>query len=231
MRQTLIIIGIVFFTLLLASCTVYSEKRSEALSQAVFATADSVQTARFDLADKYSKEATRLAFPPKKAIKISPIVTKPSIKPTVNIENPKPNVSIKPNSSSNTLSTAPISNTPTSSLLVDPANSVIRLVIPEKFKDYPLLIENSTEWNDLIKTKEFSKQLEKDIQNLYLLKKGVDAELAKQSAFANKMVTDLNIMQKKLVQKDLAILQRNVVIVSLLLVMAAALYLRIKGVM
>ena len=172
-----------------------------------------------------------MAFPPKKAIKISPIVTKPSIKPTVNIENPKPNVSIKPNSSSNTLSTAPISNTPTSSLLVDPANSVIRLVIPEKFKDYPLLIENSTEWNDLIKTKEFSKQLEKDIQNLYLLKKGVDAELAKQSAFANKMVTDLNIMQKKLVQKDLAILQRNVVIVSLLLVMAAALYLRIKGVM
>jgi hypothetical protein len=215
---------------LLCSCTIYTEKRSEALSQAVFATADSVQVARFDLADKYSKEATRLAFPPKKAIKISPIVTKPSVKPTVNVETPKPNVSIKPNSSSNTLFTTPISNTPPS-LLLDPANSVIRLVIPEKFKDYPLLIENSTEWNDLIKTKEFSKQLEKDIQNLYLLKKGVDEELARQNEMNSKMVKDLNIMQKKLVEKDLAILQRNVVIVSLLLIMAAALYLRIKGIL
>lgn len=217
--------------LLMCSCTIYTERRSEALSQAVFATADSVQVARFDLADKYSKEATRLAFPPKKAIKISPIITRPSVNPTVSVEKPKPNVSIKPTNSNQPLTTTPISSTTASSMLLDPTNSVIRLVIPEKFKDYPLLIENSTEWNDLIKTKEFSKQLESDLQNLYLLKKGVDAELAKQNAFANKMITDLNIMQKKLVQKDLAILQRNVVIVSLLLVMAAALYLMIKGVL
>ena len=231
MRQTLIIIGIVFFTLLLASCTVYSEKRSEALSQAVFATADSVQTARFDLADKYSKEATRLAFPPKKAIKISPIVTRPSAKPTVSVEKPKTNVSIKSISSNQTLTTPPISNNSTYSPLLEPTGNVMRLVIPEKFKDYPLLIENSTEWNDLVKTKEFSKQLESDIKNLYLLKKNVDAELAKQNQMNSKMVQDLNIMQKKLVQKDLAILKRNVVIVSLLLVMAIALYLRIKGVL
>ena len=226
MRQTLIVIGIVFFTLLLASCTVYSEKRSEALSQAVFATADSVQTARFDLADRYSKEATRLAFPPKKAIKISPIVTKSSVNPTVTIEKPKTTVSIKPVKSSQPLSTTQVSNL---SLNPDQPTDILRLVIPEKFKDAQILIEGSTEWTDLLKTKEFAKQLQSDIKNLSMLKTNVDKELTRQNNFNNKMVQDLNIMQKKLVQKDLAILQRNVVIASLLLVMAIALYLRIKG--
>ena len=225
------IIFILLSIILMCSCTVYSEKRSEALSQAVFATADSVQVARFDLADKYSKEATRLAFPPKKAIKISPIITKPSVNPMVSVEKSKPNVSIKTTNSNQPLTNTPIPNTLASSSLLYPTDSVIRLVIPEKFKDYPLLIENSTEWNNLIKTKEFSKQLEIDLKNLSILKNDVDAELAKQNEMNNKMVVALNVMQKKLVQKDLAILQRNVVIVSLLLVMAVALYLKIKGIL
>lgn len=224
------IIFILLSIILMCSCTVYSEKRSEALSQAVFATADSVQVARFDLADKYSKEATRLAFPPKKAIKISPIITKPSVKPSVTIKNPKPYDSIKANSSSEPVTSEHILITSTPSLL-DLTSPVFRLVIPEKFKDYPLLIENSTEWNDLIKTKEFSKQLQTDLRNISILKNNIDAELAKQNEMNNKMVRDLNVMQKKLVQKDLAILQRNVVIISLLLIMAVALYLRIKGIL
>jgi hypothetical protein len=47
----------------------------------------------------------------------------------------------------------------------------------------------------------------------------------------NKMVSDLNIMQKKLIQKDLRILQLTVALVSVLLIFAAAIYLRIKGVL
>ena len=47
----------------------------------------------------------------------------------------------------------------------------------------------------------------------------------------DKMIRDLNIMQKKLVEKDLAILQRNVVIVLLLASIGGATYLRIKGIL
>jgi len=49
--------------------------------------------------------------------------------------------------------------------------------------------------------------------------------------YNDKMIKDLNIMQKKLVEKDLAILQRNVVIVILLLTIGGATYLRIKGIL
>jgi hypothetical protein len=45
------------------------------------------------------------------------------------------------------------------------------------------------------------------------------------------MVRDLNIMQKKLIEKDLAILQRNIAIIFLLVIMGGATYLRIKGIL
>lgn len=228
MRQTFVIISIIIFTLFIVGCTVYSEKRSEALSQAVFATSDSIQTARFDLAEKYSKEATRLAFPPKKAIKISPIITKSVVNPTVTIENSKKNVSIKSTGSNQTLTPAQNS---TLSLNPDQPTDILRLVIPEKFKDAQILVEGSTEWTELLKTKEFAKQLQIDNTNLATLQKNVSVELIKQAKMTNQMVIDLNKMQKKLVEKDLAILQRNVVIAVLVLIMLAALYLRIKGVL
>ena len=40
--------------LFLVSCTVYTEKQSEALSQSVYATKDSIDYARIDLDDSYS---------------------------------------------------------------------------------------------------------------------------------------------------------------------------------
>jgi hypothetical protein len=49
--------------------------------------------------------------------------------------------------------------------------------------------------------------------------------------YNEKMIKDLNMMQKKLVEKDLAILQRNIVIVILLALMGGATYLRIKGIL
>ena len=47
----------------------------------------------------------------------------------------------------------------------------------------------------------------------------------------DKMINDLNIMQKKLVEKDLAILQRNIIILGLLAAIGGATYLRIKGIL
>jgi organic radical activating enzyme len=57
----------------------------------------------------------------------------------------------------------------------------------------------------------------------------VDQELIKQLEFNDKMIKDLNVMQKKIAEKDLAILQRNIIIVVLILTIGGATYLRIKG--
>lgn len=185
--------------LLSTSCTVYTEKRSEALSQAVTATSDSIDVARFDLANQYSKEAVKLAFPPKHKIKISGLVTK---KETVDAKT---------------------------SIIT--TNTVTRIVVPKELERSDILVVGSPEWEELLKNKDFAEQLKIDNINLTTLKTNVEKELTKQNEMQNKMIQDLNTMQKKLVEKDLAILWRNIVIVSLIATMAAAVYLRIKGIL
>jgi len=61
---------------LFSGCTTtkYVEKQSEELSQAVYATKDSLDNARLDLAEMYSVKATRIVVPPKNRIKIDPII-------------------------------------------------------------------------------------------------------------------------------------------------------------
>lgn len=72
----------VFFCILLlctTSCnTVYTEKQTEALSKVVYATKDSLDAARVDLADEYATTATRMVKPPKDRIEIQTIYKKPS---------------------------------------------------------------------------------------------------------------------------------------------------------
>ena len=66
---------LLFFSLLFffSGCTVYTEKQSEAVSQNVYATNDSISKARIDLAQFYSNEATRFIKPPKHPIKINAV--------------------------------------------------------------------------------------------------------------------------------------------------------------
>ena len=66
----------IFLALLLpffSSCTLYTEKQSEALSQNVYATSDSVNKGRFDLAYYYSDQTTRLVKIPKHRIEIQSV--------------------------------------------------------------------------------------------------------------------------------------------------------------
>lgn len=59
----------------LTSCfTVFSQKQTEQLSRVVYATRDSIEASRIDLADSYSQETTRLVSPPKQKILIETIV-------------------------------------------------------------------------------------------------------------------------------------------------------------
>lgn len=184
------------------SCTVYTEKQSEALSRVVYATKDSLDAARIDLADKYATESTRLVKPPKKRIELQAIYKK-------NIDNI------------------------TSSNKVTPTviNKQRVIVVPEKYKNDTLVVVSSEEYQQLLKDKEIYEQIEKDNAQLTEAKNAVDEELIKQIEFNNKMVQDLNIMQRKLVEKDLAILQRNIIIVSLFVAIGAGVYLRMKGIL
>jgi hypothetical protein len=61
---------LVFF---LASCTYYTERQSEAVSQNVYAANDSLSKARVDLAWFYSNETTKFIKPPKHPIQINSI--------------------------------------------------------------------------------------------------------------------------------------------------------------
>lgn len=211
-----------------SSCVVYTEKRSEALSQAVFATSDSISQARFDLAHKYSEQAKRLAFPPKKPINVRPIITE-TTKEVVST-SPK-NIRIDTSKAPKTPTGNIISNVLTKTDNSGEKQTVLRLVVPEFLRHAKLLIENSEEWNELLKTKEFAERLEKDHKDLQQLTAEIDAELQKQMRMNEKIVRDLNAMQKKLVEKDLAIWQRNIVIFVLVLLIAAGIYLRIKGIL
>ena len=184
------------------SCTVYTEKQSEALSRVVYATKDSMDAARIDLADKYSTESTRLVRPPKNRISVQSVYKK-------NIDN----------------ITSDSKVTPTI------INKQRVVVIPEKYKSDTVVVVSSTEYEQLLKDKHTYEQIEKDNANLVETKKVVDDELIRQMEYNDKMIRDLNTLQKKVAEKDLAILQRNIVIVSLLLSIAGGIYLRIKGIL
>lgn len=186
----------------LTSCTIYTEKQSEALSRVVYATKDSLDKARLDLADAYANESTRIVKPPKQRIDIKPVYKK-----TIDVISSQSKV--KPTI----------------------INKQRVLIIPEKYKGDTVVVVSSEEYQQLLKDKETYEQIEKDNVSLVEAKKTVDEELIRQMEYNNKMIQDLNAMQKKLVEKDLAILQRNIVIVVLLTSIGAGIYLRIKGIL
>ena len=217
----LCVIGVV--VICLAGCVLYTEKRSQALSRAVAATADSIEFARFDMAHKYSKEAEKIAYPPKERVLVKPLITK-EVK-SVLIKNAKVEATIDrspTNLAANVIAVDTEDNQ---------SQSILRLVVPEHLKHAKLLIENSEEWNELLKTKEFLDQLKADNQNLRSLIEEVNVELANQQAMRDKMVQDLNSMQKKLGEKDAAIWKRNFIIMVLILALSSGIYLRMKGVL
>ena len=186
---------------ILTSCTVYTEKQSEALSKVVYASKDSMEAARIDLADKYITETTRIVRPPKVRIKIDPVYKH--------------------------------INTVSSGSKHDPIiiNKQRMVIIPEKYRADTVVVVSTDEYQQLLKDKETFAQIQQDNIGLSDAKKTVDEELIRQMNNRDKMIDDLNIMQKKLVEKDLALLQRNIIILGLLAAIGGATYLRIKGIL
>lgn len=204
MRNLVKILFICFSVSVLAACTIYTEKQSQALSRAVYATRDSFEKARIDLATNYASEAARIVKPPKNKIEITSVYKTVTVPVVTSEAKPKRPV---------------------------PVNKQRVLVIPEQYKHDTVIVVNTEEYQQLLKDKETFAQLKRDHEQTLKFKSEVDEELAKQEAYANKMIQDLNIMQKKLVEKDLAILRRNIAIVCLLLSIGGGVYLRIKGIL
>jgi len=192
---------ICFLFLIGPSCTVYTEKQSEALSKVVYASKDSMEAARIDLADKYITETTRIVRPPKNRIKIDPVYKHV--------------------------------DTVSSGSKHDPIviNKQRMVIIPEKYRADTVIVVSTEEYQQLLRDKETFAQIQQDSVGLSDAKKTVDEELIRQMNNRDKMIDDLNIMQKKLVEKDLAILQRNILIVLLISAIGGATYLRIKGIL
>jgi hypothetical protein len=197
--------AICFLLLFVSSCTIYTEKQTEALSRVVYASKDSLEAARIDLADQYVTETTRIIKPPKKRILIEAVYKK--IDQHVN-----------------TISSS-------SKLNIVPVNKQRTIIIPERFRNDTVVVVNTEEYQQLLKDKDTFAQIQRDTIGLLDAKKAVDGELIHQMGLKDKMINDLNVMQKKLVEKDLAILQRNIIILGLLAAMGGATYLRIKGIL
>ena len=206
MKDLVKILFFCFLFLVLTACTVYTEKQSEALSKVVYASKDSIEAARIDLADKYVAETTRLVRPPKNRIKIASVYQN-------SVQQHIPTIS----SSSNR---EPI-----------PVNKQRMVIIPEKYKADTVVVVSTEEYQRLLKDKETFAQIQRDNEGLSEAKQAVDGELIRQMENRDKMINDLTSMQEKLVEKDLAILQRNVIIVLLTAAMCGATYLRIKGIL
>ncbi|NBX75210.1 MAG: hypothetical protein EBQ92_01485 [Proteobacteria bacterium] len=181
---------ILLLSLFLTSCTFYTEKQTEAVSQSVYATKDSIDLARIDLAESYINQTTRLINPPKNRIQISAIYQKP-----IQVNDSKQRI----------------------------------VIVPEQYKSDKVVVVNSTDYDNLLKDKDIALQFKKDNENLKKATAEIESELKRQREMNDKMIKDLNVMQKKLLEKDLAILWRNIIIVALLGVIGGYVYLRMNS--
>lgn len=184
-----------------SACTVYTEKQTEAVSRVVYATKDSIDRARFDLADSYSTEATRLIQPPKTRIVIQSVAESPRSIPT--------KAAVKQ--------------------MVATKTPVI--IVPERLRGLKVIVVNSEEYNNLMLNKEALEQLKVDHANLEQAKKEVDKELITQAINKDKMVKELNLLKQTISNKNLTIMKLSFGCVVLGTGLVAGIVLRLKGIL
>jgi hypothetical protein len=192
-------------SLCVTSCTVYTEKQSEALSQAVYLADDSFEAGRFDVTDFAIDQAVRIVKVPKTRQKVE-VITSPS-------ENTKPNIKDK----------SPIATPPYDGKRV--------ILVPERFKNQEVIVVNSHEYQKLLDDKKTFTQLQGDYKVLQGLKSNVDEELSKQEKYNNELIIKINKLKEDVAKKTAHILKLYIAIGSLVLSIAAGVYLRIKGIL
>lgn len=195
--------------LFLTSCTVYTEKQSEALSQAVYLADDSFEAGRFDVTDTAIDQAVRIVKIPKQRQKIEPITRSEPSPKTQESSSVKPNAVTTP----------------------DPYRGKQVLLVPERFKGQEVIVVNSQEYQKLLEDKKIFLQLQDDYKTLQELKITVDEELLKQIAYNNAIIVKVNQLEKEVIAKNLLILKLYIVIGGLILTLGGGVYLRMKGIL
>lgn len=191
---------IIISSLFITGCATkikYVERQSEELSRAVYATKDSLDAARFDLANKYAIESTKIVAPPKNKIKIDPVIQSKNDGGTQRV-----------------------------------------LIIPSANTKDKIIAVGSSDYEELIKDTRIADQLKNDLNSWTLYSKEVEKKLAEEYQIQSEMILKIQTLEtlvlekdKKLLKKDIAILWRNIVIVSLIGIIGLGVYLRIKGVL
>lgn len=205
------ILTLFLLTFLLNGCTIYSEKQSEALSQSVYATKDSIDNARIDLAQQYINQATCIVVPPKKRIPINAIYSEDQDTTEVKIHSGKAH------------GTSRLSS-------VTPQNAKKEkkvVTLPEEYQNDKIVFVNSDEYKKLLEDKKVANQLKWDYYNLDQEKKNTELQVIKDKEINNKMVNDLNSLQKKVLSLELSGLWKDIIIIALLSVLGLILYIRI----
>jgi uncharacterized protein YbaP (TraB family) len=105
------------------------------------------------------------------------------------------------------------------------------VIVPERYKNDYVVVVSSKEYDELLADKQINQQLKKDNDELKQAKQMVDDELTKQAKYNNKMVEDLNKLQKQITEKDLALLRKNLIITILIASIGSGVYLRMKGIL
>jgi hypothetical protein len=193
---------VVFVFLTLTSCVVYTEKQSEALSQAVYLAEDSFELGRFDVTDVSLDETVRLVKPPKIRIEINSLEKSQSVQSTNN----------------------------SAAALVKPNKERV-IVVPSRFKNLEVVVVGTVEYERLMQDQKIFNQLQLEHIKLKKLKNDVDEEIKKQQEMNNKMVIELNECQKALISKNLLILRLQITIVLLIAAIGGGIYLRMKGIL
>lgn len=110
-----------------SGCASAQKKQMTAISRGVYATKDSIEKGRFDLAKKYNDELVRIVPPPKKAVKVN----------AFEVPNKKGKVG--------TLNSTGIFS---KEELLNRSDRFI--VLPEGFENKPIIIDKSVEYNKLL---------------------------------------------------------------------------------
>ncbi len=109
------------------------------------------------------------------------------------------------------------------------------VVLPEEFKDHPVLIKNSQEFQELIKVnKDLQNQLQEEKRLSEAFSKEINIQVIKNQDIQSKLLKDYNQSQINNANKSAVIAKQALwigclvaVIISMLLLFGALLYLRV----
>lgn len=187
--------------LIFTSCsnTLYKQVQTEETSRVVYATKDSIDAARIDLASQYATEATRLVVPPKERIQIQSLwITPPS------------SAVVSPNDTKKTL------------------DKKKYVVVPKEYNGLDVMVVGSEEYNALLKIKDYATQLETDNKLLAEAKAQVDAEIVHQQEMHDKMIDDLNKFKLQVSELKLTLFKRNLALGLIVAAGAVVVFIKVR---